>query len=274
MQVTVSVTTYNHEKFIVQALNSILKQRVDFSYEIIIGDDCSTDSTSQIVDDIQRAHPELIRVIRPAKNLGDNGKPMFVETLKAARGKYIAMLDGDDYWIGENKLSTQVALMEHDPACVMTYHNVVRVFDDGSEPAPYNDPQHPPILTTEKLLEQNWVPGCSPMIRAELISHLPPWFYIAPWGDWPLYLLATEAGTVRYINEVLGAYRIHPAGAWSSLSEEAQAAQLLLFFEMLHPYFAERYADKLSESISVYREKLIALRLRRLAPHEMTHTEV
>jgi glycosyltransferase involved in cell wall biosynthesis len=266
MQVTVSVTTYNHEQFIAQAVNSVLMQRVDFPYEIIIGDDCSTDGTSRIVDDFQRTHPDLIRVIRPAKNMGDNGRPMFLETLRAARGKYIAMLDGDDYWTSDNKLAMQVASMEADPACTMTYHNVVRVFDDGSAPAPYNDPQHPAILTTEKLLQQNWVPGCSPMIRAALISDLPPWFYIAPWADWPLCLLATETGTVRYINEVLGAYRIHPAGAWSSLNEEAQAAQLLLFFEMMHPYFAARYADKISESISVYREKLIALRLRRLAP--------
>ena len=268
MQVTVSVTTYNHEEFIAQAVNSILMQRVDFPYEIIIGDDCSTDGTSSIVDDMQSAHPELIRVIRPAQNLGDNGRPMFVETLKAARGKYIAMLDGDDYWIGENKLATQFALMEADSACMMIYHNVVRVFDDGSEPAPYNDLHHPAILTTEKLLEQNWVPGCSPMIRAELVSDLPPWFYAAPWADWPLFLLATEAGTVRYINEVFGAYRMHRRGAWSSLTKETQVAQLLLFFEILYPYFAERYASKLNESLSVYREKLIALRLRRLAPRQ------
>jgi glycosyltransferase involved in cell wall biosynthesis len=268
MQVTVSITTYNHEQFIAQAVNSVLTQRVDFPYEIIIGDDCSTDHTSRIVDEFQRSHPDLIRVIRPSKNMGDNGRPMFIQTLRAARGKYIAMLDGDDYWTSDNKLAAQVAWMEQDPACTMTYHNVVRVFGDGSEPAPYNDPQHPSILTTEKLLEQNWVPGCSPMIRATLIFDLPVWFYIAPWADWPLCLLATEAGTVRYINEVFGAYRIHPAGAWSSLSEEAQATQLLLFFEMMQPYFAARYPDKIRESISVYRGKLIASRAHRLAPHK------
>jgi glycosyltransferase involved in cell wall biosynthesis len=270
MQVTVLVTTYNHEEFIAPAINSILMQRVDFSYEIIIGDDCSTDGTGRILDELQRAHPELIRIMRPARNLGDNGRPMFLETLKAAQGKFIAMLDGDDYWTDENKLATQVALMEADPACAMTYHNVVRVFADGSEPTPYNDPQHPSILTTEKLLEQNWVPSCSPVVRADLLSHLPPWFYAAPWGDWPLFLLATETGTVRYINEVLGAYRIHPQGAWSRLSEEAQVTELLLFFEILYPYFAERYASKINESLSVYREKLIALRLRRLAPQATT----
>lgn len=269
MQVTVSITTYNHERFIAQALDSVLMQRVDFPYEIIVGDDCSTDGTSAIVDNMQRAHPELIRVIRPAGNLGDNGKPMFVETLKAARGKYICTLDGDDYWTSSDKLAMQVALMEQDPTCTMTYHNVLKVFDDGSEPIPYNSPHHPPVLTTDKLLEGNWVPGCSPVIRADLVSQLPPWFYAAPWGDWPLYLLATETGTVRYIDEMLGVYRIHRGGAWSGLTAEAQAAQLISFFEMLKPYFGVQYASKINENISAYREKLVTLRLRSATGNDM-----
>jgi len=254
MQVSVSVTTYNHERFIAQAIDSVMMQRMDFPYEIIIGDDCSTDGTSEIVDNIQRAHPGLVRVIRPVRNLGDNGKPMFVETLKAARGQYIAMLDGDDYWTSDKKVATQVALMEQDPACTMTYHNVLRVFDNGAEPCPYNSPQHPAILTTEKLLEGNWVGGCSPVIRAELVSQLPPWFYAAPWGDWPLYLLATETGTVRYIDEILGAYRVHSEGAWSGLTEEVQAAQLVSFFKMLRAHLGPRYENKLDECVSVYSE--------------------
>jgi glycosyltransferase involved in cell wall biosynthesis len=262
MQVSVSITTYNHERFIAQAVTSALLQQVDFPFEIIIGDDCSTDGTSEIVDNIQRAHPELIRVVRPARNLGDNGRPMFVETLKAARGKYIAILDGDDYWTSENKLATQVALMEADPACTMTYHNVVRVFDDGSPPARYNDPQHAARLTTEKMLEGNFVPGGSPVIRADLISELPSWFYAAPWPDWPLSLMATESGTVRYIDAVFGAYRIHGGGVWNGLDEEVQAGQLVSFFETLYPHFAGRYASKLDESLAFYRQRLDAVRSR------------
>jgi glycosyltransferase involved in cell wall biosynthesis len=259
VKVSVSVTTYNQEEFIAQAIASVLLQRVDFPYEIIIGDDCSTDGTSRIVDNIQRAHPQLIRVIRPPKNLGDNGRLIFVETLKAARGKYIAMLDGDDYWLSESKLATQLAVIEADPACTMTYHNVVRVFDDGREPKPYNSPQHPQILTTDTLLQGNCVPGCSPMIRADVISDFPPWFYTALWGDWPMYLLATEAGTVRYINEILGAYRIHSGGAWNGLPEETQMAALIIFLESLMPFFGARHAASLQESLSLYRAKLLAL---------------
>jgi glycosyltransferase involved in cell wall biosynthesis len=262
MKLSVVITAYNHEKFIAQAVTSVLLQQVDCPYEIIIGDDCSTDGTGQIVDNLQRAHPRLIRVIRPASNLGDNGRPMFLETLKAARGKYIAMLDGDDYWLSENKLATQVALMEADPGCTMTYHNVIRVFEDGSPPAPYNDPQHAAMLTTEKMLDGNYVPGCSPVIRADLVADFPPWFFTLPCADWPLTLMATESGTVRYINEIWGAYRIHRGGLWNSLTEEAQAAQLVDVFEALYPHFAGRYARKLDESLAWYRGQLAAVRAR------------
>jgi len=260
MKVSVIVLTFNHVQFIAQAVTSVLLQRVDFPWEIIIGDDCSTDGTSQVVDNIQRAHPRLIRVIRPERNLGDKGRPMFVETLRAARGRYIASLDGDDYWTSESKLAMQVALLEADPACTMIYHNVMRVFDDGSPPVLHNDPQHAAVLATEKLLEENVVPGCSAMIRADVVADFPPWFFTAPWADWPLNLMATEKGTARYINEVLGAYRVHGRGAWSGLSEEAQAAQLVSFFETIYPYFRGRYAKKLDESLALYRQRLAAVR--------------
>jgi glycosyltransferase involved in cell wall biosynthesis len=262
IKVSVVITAYNHEEFIAQAVTSVLLQQVDFPYEIIIGDDCSTDGTGRIVDNLQRAHPELIRVLRPERNLGDRGRAMFVETLKAARGKYIAMLDGDDYWLSENKLATQVAQMEADPACTMTYHNVIRVFEDGSPSAPYNDPQHAAVLTTEKMLEGNFVPGCSPVIRADLVADFPPWFFTLPCADWPLTLMATESGTVRYINKIFGAYRIHRGGVWAGLNEEAQAAELVSVFEILYPHFAGRYAKKLDESLTFYRERLAAARAR------------
>jgi glycosyltransferase involved in cell wall biosynthesis len=207
---------------------------------------------------MQRAHPQLIRVVRPASNLGDNGRAMFMETLKAARGKYIAILDGDDYWTSENKLATQVERMEADPTCTMTYHNVVRIFDDDSPSTRYNDPDHAAILTTEKMLEGNFVPGGSPVIRADLISEMPSWFYATPWADWPLSLMATERGTVRYINEVFGAYRVHSGGAWNGLDEVTQAAQLVSFFETLYPHFAERYRTKLDGSLAFYRQRLDA----------------
>ncbi|MGB3653585.1 MAG: glycosyltransferase, partial [Rivularia sp. (in: cyanobacteria)] len=94
----------HHEKFIAQAIESVLMQEVDVSYEIIIGEDFSSDKTRSIVIDYQKQYPDKIRLILPEENLGCYGQKIFVQTLQACLGKYIAILDGDDYWTTPNKL--------------------------------------------------------------------------------------------------------------------------------------------------------------------------
>ena len=128
MKVSVSVTTYNHSKFIAQALESILMQDVDFDYEIIVGDDCSTDGAREIIATYQQQFPDRIRYIFPQSNLGDRGKLMFIETIRACNGEYIAMMDGDDYWTAPDKLRRQVEYLEAHPECPMCYHNVLTIF--------------------------------------------------------------------------------------------------------------------------------------------------
>ncbi|MEM6399437.1 MAG: glycosyltransferase family 2 protein, partial [Cyanobacteria bacterium P01_D01_bin.116] len=113
--VSVSLVTFNHEKFIAQAIESVLLQEVDFSYEIIIGEDFSSDKTREIVIEYQKQYPDIIRLILPEENLGYYGQKIFVQTLQACRGKYIALLDGDDYWTTPNKLQQQVDFLDNHP---------------------------------------------------------------------------------------------------------------------------------------------------------------
>src|SRR5918998_6653247 len=98
MKVSVLVTTYNHEKFIAQAIDSILAQKVTFDYEIVIGEDGSTDTTRDIVLTFRRRYPKRIRLLLPQRNLGFYGNIIFEQALEACRGQYIALLEGDDYW--------------------------------------------------------------------------------------------------------------------------------------------------------------------------------
>ena len=90
IKASVLMVTYNHQEFIAQALDSVLMQEVDFEYEIIIGEDCSTDNTRQIVIDYQRKYPDKIRLLLPEVNLGAHEN--FIATYKACNGKYIALL--------------------------------------------------------------------------------------------------------------------------------------------------------------------------------------
>src|SRR5438132_1821213 len=102
MKLSVMMITYNHERFIAQALDSILAQRVNFDYEIVIGEDCSTDGTRDILMDFHRRYPDRIVLLLRDHNLGVMRN--FEATLGACRGRYLALLEVDDYWTSENKL--------------------------------------------------------------------------------------------------------------------------------------------------------------------------
>ena len=125
MKVSVLVMTYNHEKFIRQALDSVLMQETNFEYEILISEDCSTDRTRAIVLEFQQAHPEKVQLLLSTQNIHSN--EIVVRGIRAAQGEYIALLDGDDYWTSPLKLQKQVDFLDSHPECSMCFHNA-RIF--------------------------------------------------------------------------------------------------------------------------------------------------
>lgn len=127
--VSVIVTTYNQELYIGEALEGILNQKVSFQYEIIVGDDCSTDRTGEIVRQFQSKYPDIIKVITNSRNVGEQKNTC--NLLKICKGKYIAVCEGDDYWTNVHKLEQQVQFLEKYPQYIGTAHNVLCVDKNG-----------------------------------------------------------------------------------------------------------------------------------------------
>ena len=127
--VSVCMTTYNHEKFISQAIESVLCQRTTFGVEVVIGEDCSTDNTLAICRQYEAQYPDRVRVIASEHNIGMHAN--YRRTIEACRGKYIAMCDGDDWFTDENKLQIQVEQLENSGAA-MCYTRSERRGEDGS----------------------------------------------------------------------------------------------------------------------------------------------
>ena len=127
--VSVCMTTYNHEKFISQAIESVLCQRTTFGVEVVIGEDCSTDNTLAICRQYEAQYPDRVRVIASKNNIGMHAN--YRRTIEACRGKYIAMCDGDDWFTDENKLQIQVEQLENSGAA-MCYTRSERRGEDGS----------------------------------------------------------------------------------------------------------------------------------------------
>lgn len=217
MKVSVCMTTYNQERFIAQAIESVLMQEADFDYELVIGEDCSADRTRDVVIDYRRRYPDRIRLLLPERNLGMrvNGR----RTREACRGEYIAELEGDDYWTCPHKLRKQVDFMDTHPECPMCFHPAVVVYEGcGGEQQRVGPSHYREMWTAEDLLRDgDFIPTLSMVYVRRMVSALPRWYYDLPVGDMPLKVLLATRGPIGFIGEAMGAYRSHGGGVWTGL---------------------------------------------------------
>ena len=119
--VSVCMIAFNHERYIAQALDSVLKQETSFPVDIVVGEDCSRDSTRRILLDYAERHPGRIRPLLADRNRGMMAN--FLSTLAACRGRYVAVCEADDYWLDSGKLQKQVDYLESHPECAVSFHN-------------------------------------------------------------------------------------------------------------------------------------------------------
>ncbi len=262
MKVSVCIVTYNHEPYIARAIEGALMQQTDFPYEIVIGEDDSSDNTRAIVNSYGERYPDKIRLLLNDRSnvIYISGRPTgrwnFVNTLKHAQGKYIALCEGDDYWTDPTKLQKQVDFLENHPECAICFHNVLVVWEDGSQaPRCYCSPDQKESSSLVDLFRDNFIPTCSVMYRGGLVTEFPNWFYQLPQGDWPLHILHAQYGNIGYIDEVMGVYRKHSAGVWSLLGLRGMEA-IIQVLEAVDAHFQFRYETIIKSEIFRYRYRL------------------
>ena len=260
LKLSIHLITYNHELFIEQAIKSILMQEVNFSYEILIGDDCSSDKTRDIVQYYANLYPDKIRALLHQKNLGKNGERNFIETLKACKGEYISFLEGDDYWTHRKKLQIQIDYLENNKDVVGCFHNAITIDAAGNMIRPEwyigykNKPQKNNLRFNqlECLSElRSSYPSCSLVIRSESIRHLPAWLLKSP-TDFAMDLLITQKGDLAYLNLNMAAYRIHPGGIWQKKSEIEKYIEIFYRLNLLYNTnaFRKKYSSLLRKLIN------------------------
>jgi hypothetical protein len=248
MKLSVMMITYNHERFIAQALESVLTQQVNFEYEIVVGEDCSMDRTREILMDFHRQHPDRIVPLLRQRNLGAMGN--FAETLAACRGEYVAFLEADDYWTCADKLQKQTDFLNAHPDFAICCARAQL----QSEMAARQDvgvfPSHAAgAHTIEDLLAGNFIVTCTSVFRREKIGRLPGWLLEMSMGDWPLHVLVARSGKIWLMNEVMATYRIHPGGIWTSLSEHKRLSAMIRMMTELDRQLGFRYTKIIQKTI-------------------------
>jgi glycosyltransferase involved in cell wall biosynthesis len=214
VKVSICCICYNQENFIGQALDSFLLQKTNFSYEIIIGDDCSTDNTMVICEKYANDYPGTIRLVRNKTNIGV--LPNFIQTLNNCSGLYIAICEGDDYWCDPNKLQKQVDFLDTHPEYVGCFHNTEERFEDDNDKPSflYCDFHSSRKISFADLSYCNLIPTCSVVFKNKLFPIFPKWLYELRMGDWPLHLLNSQFGDYWYIPKIMGVHRLHKGSIW------------------------------------------------------------
>lgn len=251
---SVCMMTYNHAPFIEQSIQGIINQQVDFKWEVIIAEDCSTDGTRAIVERYAQQYPDLIKVILQPKNVG--AAQNFADLIAMPEGKYIAYLEGDDYWTDPHKLQKQVDFLEANPDFAICFHNTQVIYQDGSrEPSLFNHNQKE-VTTFEDIATLNYIRTVSCVYRNKLFSELPDWYYKQKIGDWTLHLLNAQHGKIKYLDDVMAVYRVHSGGSWSMKDWKYWFIHSIEAMEQCRAYFAPRGTESFNKFIYAHAMQL------------------
>lgn len=211
-KVSILCTAYNHEKYIADALEGFVTQQTDFPFEVLVSDDASTDRTADIIRDYASRYPDIIRPFLFAENQYGQGKDIYKEYFYPnARGEYIAMCEGDDYWTDPQKLQLQVDWLDAHPEYTACVHN--SVFLDcrtGQQDVRYSQDGDRDLHFEDVIpCGGNAYQTSSLMYRREFAFERPDYVLAAKgYGDYPRAILLSLNGAIRFIDRPMSVYRL------------------------------------------------------------------
>ena len=256
MKVTVLMTAYNHEKFIAQAIESVLAQHVNFPIELIIGEDCSKDSTREIVESYQRQYPHLIKAFLNTHNMGLFQN--FFQLYEASLGEYVAIIEGDDFWTDLYKLRKQVRFLDENPRYSFCFTNGSIVDENNAVIKTDRVPPDKRKDLTQREIISGYCPPCNTfLLRKHLVKSFPDPMKNCINGDFIFSILLTDHGDAGYLDFRTANYRKHAGGIWSQRSDEYRDINYLKTCQALLTRYRDKYEDLLLGMINGAYDRLL-----------------
>jgi glycosyltransferase involved in cell wall biosynthesis len=247
--VSVWVITYQHVKYVKDCLDGILKQKTNFEYEIILGEDQSTDGTREVCIDYAKKLKDKIRLFlrdRKQSVLYDKNGNFIrsfngILTTMSSRGKYIAMCEGDDYWTDPYKLQKQVDFLEANPDYIFTYHNAIEIDEAGNLITESRLPIKCQRDTSSDELKKGFYTLTCTKLYRNIIKEFPKEFFKLLGGDTFSTCMLGQFGKGKYMNDITpSVYRVHSGGIWSQKSRAEQVFLGMQIREALFTYFKKQ----------------------------------
>lgn len=249
-KLSVLVVTYNHERYIREALESVFAQKTPFRFEVVVADDASTDRTRDIVARFAEYYPGRVRLSYLEKNAGDKGVTNTLRGLEACTGEYIAMLDGDDRWIVPDKLRRQVEYLDAHPDVALCFHNCSVDFEANKQKS-FDTIRKPggELVRTQDLLKDAMVQMSTIVMRRYLVDELVKRPDLL--CDWYIGIVASRSGPIAYLEEVMSSFRQHSSSAFQALRRAHQWAKFVLLYEQLGDVIDPAHRELVEEAICV-----------------------
>ena len=248
--VSVCIRSHNQEKFIAQAIDSVLMQKTTFPFEIIIGDDNSKDNSINILDEYTTNNPELIHVLKSEVKLG--GAKNLRQTIEHSKAKYIALCDGDDYWTDVYKLQKQVDFLEQHKEYIACFHNVINIYENNEDKSSFfhsaGFPQH---HTYETVVKNKWFLPINGLVFIREYVFFPNWFDNVKHDDYVMDLALASKGSFYIMRDVMAVYRHHGNNMSSNfdiIQFDNEMSTILYKMKKYYPLSAHKiFDDKIDE---------------------------
>lgn len=220
MKISACIITYNHESYIKECLEGAISQKLNYNYEIVIGEDFSSDDTLKICREYASKYPDIIRLLPTSKNLGMIGN--WERTISECKGEFIAICEGDDYWTDSQKLQKQIEFMDANLDFSMCFHPVEITMARDGDYYSYDIPSNSVLLLSD-IIKKHYIPTCSLLFRNGYFPNgLPIWFSKSISGDLPLEILLASHGKTKYLDEKMACYRRNEGGITQSATQIAK----------------------------------------------------
>lgn len=262
---SVCIRTHNQERFIREALDSVLCQKTTFAFEVIVSDDASSDGTVVILQEYAIKYPTKIRLLLSETNLG--GPNNLKRVIEASQSKYITCLDGDDYYTDMYKLQKQVDFLEAHPEYAACFHNTWMVDTLGNKQGLFNRPDFHAIHDAREFIRERWfVPIHSAVLRREYVE-FPEWYDTVMNDDYVVHLSVAKHGAYYYMSDVMVAYRRHEQNISHAYGNMILTdTQLCTILENMKPLYPAESAADFEARIAEYKAEIADLQLLQAQP--------